>query len=141
MEADRTPINGFVLDASIALVWFLPDEKSSVADTTLKRLDGAKATVPDVFWHEMRNVLLTSYRRNRLSLAEVWHSMHRLGQLGIITAAGLNNNHILTLAERHNLTAYDAAYLAVALETKLQLATLDKQLIAAAMQENVRLLT
>lgn len=141
MEADRTPINGLVLDASIALVWFLPDEESSLADDVLRRLDGAEATVPDLFWHEMRNVLMTSYRRKRLSLAEVWHSMHRLDQLSIITAAGSNNNdHILTLAERHRLTAYDAAYLALALETKLPLATLDKQLIVATTQEGVPLL-
>lgn len=140
MEADRTPINGLVLDASIALVWFLPDEESSVADDTLRRLDGAEATVPDLFWHEMRNVLMTSYRRKRLSLAEVWHSMQRLDQLSIITAAVSNNDHILTLAERHGLTAYDAAYLALALETRLSLATLDKRLIAAATQEGVPLL-
>lgn len=47
---------------------------------------------------------------------------------------------VLTLAERHKLTAYDAAYLALALETRMPLATLDKQLIAAATQENVPLL-
>lgn len=140
MEADRTPINGLVLDASIALVWFLPDEESSLADDVLRRLDGAEATVPDLFWHEMRNVLMTSCRRKRLSLAEVWHSMHRLDQLSIITAAGSNNDHILTLAERYRLTAYDAAYLALAQETKLPLATLDKQLIVAATQEDVPLL-
>ncbi len=141
MEADRTPITGLVLDASIALVWFLPDEESSVADKALKRLDGAQATVPDLFWHEMRNVLLTSYRRKRLSLAEVWHSMHRLDQLSIITATTSDNAHILTLAERHGLTAYDSTYLALALETKLPLATLDKRLIDAATLENVPLLS
>ncbi len=51
MEADRTPITGLVLDASIALVWFLPDEQNLVADAALKLLDGADATVPDLFWH------------------------------------------------------------------------------------------
>ncbi|TNM65469.1 type II toxin-antitoxin system VapC family toxin [Aliirhizobium smilacinae] len=140
MEADRTPITGLVLDASIALVWFLPDEQSLVADAALKLLDGASATVPDLFWHEMRNILMTSYRRKRLSLPEVWHSMLRLDQLNIITAPRSDSKQILTLAERHGLTAYDAAYLALAFETRLPLATLDNQLIAAATQDGVPLL-
>lgn len=47
---------------------------------------------------------------------------------------------VLTLAERHKLTAYDAAYLALAIEKAIPLATLDKQLIAAATHEGVPLL-
>jgi predicted nucleic acid-binding protein len=140
MEADRAPVNAFVLDASVALVWFLPDESSVVADTALRFVDIARATVPDLFWHEMRNILMVCYRRQRLSLPEVWHSMNRLEQLGISTAPVVNGRHILTLAERQNLTAYDAAYLALAIEIKQPLVTLDKKLIAAATQEGVRLL-
>lgn len=67
--------------------------------------------------------------------------MHRLDQLSIITATTSDNAHILTLAERHGLTAYDSTYLALALETKLPLATLDKRLIDAATLENVPLLS
>lgn len=141
METDRAPIAGFVVDASVAIVWFLPDEMSSIADLALKHFADAKATVPDLFWHEMRNVLVMSYRRQRLSWPEVWQSIQRLDQLGFKTEGKADSSLILTLAERHNLTAYDAAYLALAVETKLPLATLDKQLIAAAPREGVPLLT
>jgi len=46
----------------------------------------------------------------------------------------------LRLAGRHRLTLYDAAYLELALRRALPLATLDRQLRAAARDENVELL-
>lgn len=141
MEADREDVVGFVLDASTALVWFLPDETSSVADQTLRLLGKRAAIVPDLFWHEMRNVLLTSYRRKRISLPEVSHSMGRLEQLSIGTARAADNALILTLAERHTLTTYDAAYFALALDRQLPLATLDRKLTKAAESEGLPLLT
>ena len=140
MEADRTDVVEFVLDASIALVWFLPDEANIIADRSLRLLNKTAAIVPDLFWHEMRNVLLTSFRRKRISLPEVWHSMARLEQLDIATARTADNTSILTLAERHTLTAYDAAYLALALDRQLPLATLDRTLAEAAEREGLPLL-
>ena len=141
MEADRPDVGSFVVDASIAIVWFLPDEVSVVADHALRQLNTMAAVVPDLFWHEMRNVLLISYRRKRLSLPEVWHSMARLEQLDIATVPKANNSLILGLAERHGLTAYDAAYLALALERQLPLATLDRKLAEAAAREGVALVS
>jgi predicted nucleic acid-binding protein len=41
-------------------------------------------------------------------------------------------NRIEALSRRHNLTAYDAAYLDVALENGLPLATLDEALVRAS---------
>jgi predicted nucleic acid-binding protein len=46
----------------------------------------------------------------------------------------------LRLAERHGLTIYDAAYLELALRRKTALATLDRQLPAAAVSSGVELL-
>ncbi len=130
-----------VVDASIAAVWFLPDEATLFADKVLQRVASDGALVPDLFWHEMRNVLTLSCRRQRLSRDEVRRSMLRLTQLNVVTATSLDGELILDLAERHRLTAYDAAYLALAIGSKLPLATLDKQLIEAAARENVPLLS
>jgi predicted nucleic acid-binding protein len=49
-------------------------------------------------------------------------------------------NAALHLAERHGLTVYDAAYLEIASRRKIALATLDQQLRAAAMRDEVGLL-
>jgi predicted nucleic acid-binding protein len=46
----------------------------------------------------------------------------------------------LQLADRHRLTVYDAAYLELALRRRLPLATLDRDLRAAAEGEGVELL-
>jgi len=46
----------------------------------------------------------------------------------------------LALAERYRLTVYDAAYLEIASRRKIPLATLDRELRAAASEEKVRLL-
>lgn len=43
----------------------------------------------------------------------------------------------MALAEAHGLRAYDAVYLALALEQSLPLATLDRKLAAAAHGEGV----
>ena len=41
------------------------------------------------------------------------------------------------LAVRHELTVYDAAYLALALEVDADLATLDRSLVRAALAEDI----
>ena len=44
------------------------------------------------------------------------------------------------LAERHGITVYDAAYLEIAVRRKIPLATLDRELSAAARAEEIHLL-
>ena len=53
----------FVPDASIAAAWLLPDEDAALADLALDRLAGEMACVPSLFWHELRNLLLSAERR------------------------------------------------------------------------------
>ena len=55
------------------------------------------------------------------------------------TGAG-DGREIASLAFKHGLTTYDAAYLALALDEGLPLATLDKELAAAARAEKVPIL-
>lgn len=130
----------FVVDASIACAWVLPDETSDIADAVFARLQNTRATAPDLLWHEARNVLMVTHRRKRIDYATVSEGMATLRTLPIDTLAFSDDLAILTLANRHNLTAYDAAYLALAIEMRLPLATLDKQLRAAAAREGVPLL-
>jgi predicted nucleic acid-binding protein len=46
----------------------------------------------------------------------------------------------LSLADRHGLTVYDAAYLEIASRRKIPLATLDRQLREAATSDGIQLL-
>jgi predicted nucleic acid-binding protein len=62
-----------------------------------------------------------------------------ISRLAITIDASPNEAEVLTLARRHRLTVYDAAYLELAGREALQLATLDEELAAAARAEQVAL--
>ena len=66
--------------------------------------------------------------------------MGRLRRLPLEDAGSGSDGAVLALAMAHGLTAYDAAYLALAQERDLPLATLDQKLAAAARREDVALL-
>lgn len=134
-------MEAFVVDASVAAGWFIPDEFNDLSTAVLRRLEAADAVVPDLFWHEMRSLLAMAARRHRITQQDALISMRRLRELNITTLSGQEDDAILDLANRHQLSAYDAAYLHAAIEQKLQLATSDKQLLAAAPKENVILVS
>ena len=127
---------GFVVDASVACGWLLPDEQTSIADSALRLLLTHRAFVPDLLWHEVRNVMMMARRRKRISFEAVVEGMEKLRRLSLVTIPATDDSGVLKLSERHGLTAYDAAYLALAIEKDCALATLDKELIAAAIRED-----
>jgi predicted nucleic acid-binding protein len=130
----------FVLDASFAASWFLPDEASLATNALLDRLVGSEALVPSLFRHEMRNLMLLAHRRGRLSRAKLRDIIAELGVAPFRDCGPGDDAEIVDLAIKHDLTAYDAAYLGLALRERLPLATLDRKLAAAARAENVAVL-
>ncbi len=138
MESFWQAMSGvFVVDASVVCSWVLPDEDSTIASISFERLDRHEAMSPDILWHEVRNVLMMARRRKRIAFETVLEGMAVLRRLRINITVPADDGLILSLAERHNLTAYDAAYLALAIERQVSLATLDKRLMAAAKAEGV----
>jgi len=72
----------WVLDASMALAWAFPDEKSSEADRFLGMLTTESILwVPAVWWYEMANALTTARHRQRLTEAEVMRLTELYGML------------------------------------------------------------
>ncbi|WP_142521136.1 type II toxin-antitoxin system VapC family toxin [Pseudorhizobium endolithicum] len=133
-------MDGFIVDASVVCSWVLPDEDSPIARRALELLTNTDGAAPDLLWHEVRNVLMLAHRRKRIAFERVIEAMRILRGLSLRTTAPADDQSILTLAERHALTAYDAAYLALALNRQLPLATLDRRLAEAAARESVALL-
>ncbi|TAX55081.1 PIN domain-containing protein [Rhizobium leguminosarum] len=127
----------FVLDASVAAAWLLADEESRTAEEALSFLETEDALVPDLFWHEIRNILLTAERRRRISNEEVLACLMRLTSLPLRTVSSEDHLPILRLARKYQLSAYDAAYLALAIAENVSLATLDTRLARAASAENL----
>ena len=132
----------FVLDASIALAWCFPDENAAMAQhvaSMFKR--GDTAVVPSFWPHEVLNALLVGERRKRISKELVRRFLHDLATLPIVLeqfSASVVFDRIHHLSREHGLTAYDAAYLDLALDTGLPLATLDEDLLHACKDARVR---
>ena len=130
-------VMAIVVDASIAAAWFLPDERNDAADQLMAGLRSAPGRVPSLFWFETRNLLLTAERRGRLAVGEAALSMAQLRGLPLQDEGAGGDPLVLALAARHAISAYDASYLALAVQLALPLATTDKRLAAAARLEGI----
>ncbi|MDO3433957.1 type II toxin-antitoxin system VapC family toxin [Rhizobium sp. CBN3] len=130
----------FVLDASIAAAWFLPDEQHDAADRLMSDLNTTVGLVPTLFWFETRNLFLMAERRGRLRSGEAVLLMTQLRGLSLEDAGSGGDGMILYLANRYALTAYDASYVALAKADGLPLATADRKMADAARNEGITIL-
>ncbi len=129
-----------VVDASVVGCWCFPDEADPIADVAFDQLGATTAVVPALWWFEVRNLLLVNERRGRLDAAGTAEFLADLGRLPIHIDREPDSDAILALARAHRLTFYDAAYLELARRLDAPLATLDRQLAAAARGAAVPLL-
>jgi len=130
----------FVLDASVAATWAFEDESHPDAALALARLQHDGARVPSLWWFELRNALLVNERRGRITEAGTAGFLRDIGRLAIGIDRSPEGAALLTIARRHRLTVYDAAYLELAQREDLPLASLDAALRAAAAASGVQLL-
>jgi predicted nucleic acid-binding protein len=132
----------FVLDCSVAISWLMPDEASANSIDTLELVAEKGAIVPSIWSLEVANVLLVAQRNKRITLEQRHSAIYTLGDLPI-TIDTLTSNHAfletMELAERYNLTLYDASYLELAVRMNIPIATFDKQLNYAAKQRGVNI--
>jgi predicted nucleic acid-binding protein len=132
----------FVIDASVALAWCFADETSEVADLVLDRLTGEEALAPAIWALEVANGMRTAERRGRLDAAELPRIRELLGGLPVrIEVVELEQGlgEVLEIARSVDLTAYDAAYLALASRRGLPLATIDDRLRQACDRAGIEL--
>lgn len=127
-----------VVDASVSAAWFLPDEATPFTEAVLSATASVEVWVPALWWLEIGNLLINAQRRQRISTAK------RIELLAAAQALRLRVDRepvalatIDALADRYRLSAYDAAYLELALRRQLPLATLDAALLAAMPQAGV----
>lgn len=135
----------FVLDASVALPWFLDDLVPPYAERVKQLLiKGARAAVP-ALWHlEMSNGLAVAERRSILSAEDIDRALLDIEQIvsqRVDTGSNfVSTRQALATARAFKLSAYDAVYLDLARHEKLPLASLDDRLRAAAAHAGVELL-
>jgi predicted nucleic acid-binding protein len=128
-------VSRFVLDASIVLAWCFPDENAALAQHVAESFKHGETAVAPSFWpNEVLNALLAGERRKRISSALVQSFLDDLAALPIElkqSPSGIVFDRVQSLSRKYGLTAYDAAYLDVALDSDLPLATLDGDLVSA----------
>jgi predicted nucleic acid-binding protein len=129
----------FVIDASMAAAWLLPEEYSEASEAVVASI-GAPCIVPSLFWFEIRNILAISERRGRISADMARIGMERVRQLPLEDAGVGGDPSVLLLAARHGLSGYDATYLALAVDRGMAMATLDRRLAAAVRKERLAVL-
>ena len=106
----------------------------------LDRLAHEEAHAPGLWELEVANVVLLAERRGRLSEAASARIIERLRDLPIrLSPNSPRLHHVLEVGRRYGLTSYDAAYLTLAQQLNLPLATLDRDLAAAAGLADVEL--
>jgi len=136
----RPPEGAFVLDNSISMSWFLGDESEEYAGQVLVALRTVRARVPCLWPYEVANGLAVSERRGRLTPAELERALTDLAALPIEVEATSHERArvaVLVLARQERLTAYDAAYLDLAMREGLPIATLDQEILDAAVHVGV----
>jgi predicted nucleic acid-binding protein len=139
-------VKRFVLDASVVLAWFVDRPTAPYADRVRDLLlRGDRAIVPTLWQFEIANGFVISERRGVLTPSDITSALQNLD---IVIAQSIENSHDLVsmrrsllAARKFGLTAYDAVYLETAIGLDLPLATLDRQLVAAASKAGVEILS
>ena len=130
----------FVLDASIAIAWVVPSQATAYTKRIRLRARREPYHVPVIFAAEVANVLVVLERRGILNEPGAEAAAEVLGRLNpIVHPLNLDLPELRRLAKRFGLTAYDASYLALALELRLPVACGDRLLKTALAAAGVKL--
>jgi predicted nucleic acid-binding protein len=125
----------FVLDGSVTMAWYFKDEMNDYANAVRDGMAKSQALVPSLWSPEVANTVVMGERRKRSTPAQAATWLSLLGVLpiavdGETTARAWGET--LNLARVQNLSAYDAAYLELAMRRGVPIATLDDKLKTAA---------
>lgn len=133
----------FVADASVAVAWVHPGQAT---DETVSMLEavagGAVLEVPPLWPLEVANALLVLVRRGKLEDDERRTALGWLQRLPVRIdedSPALAFSRLSELADAHDLSIYDAAYLELAERKRLPLACKDAGLRKAAKRAGVSL--
>jgi len=133
-----------VLDASVVVALLVRDSPMDIPNAVLDAIDdGAIVTVPPHFQLEVANFLVQAQRSGKLAAAVAQQALRYLQHLPITVDTSMHGQiftDVIAIAQRNSITSYDAAYIHLARTRGARLASLDKQLLAAAKAECVDVL-
>jgi predicted nucleic acid-binding protein len=134
-----------VVDASVGIKLFVPEDGSQQADRLFNRLAAdppASYFVPDLFYIECANILWKYVQRFGYPLENARQDVHDLQALALhdVPTSDLAAE-ALELALELNITAYDACYGALAHRLELPLVTADEPLVRRLAASGINVLS
>ena len=124
-----------VLDGSVVMAWFFDDESDAYADAIEAGVTNLHFCVPGHWSLEIVNTMLVGIRRGRTTGQKASDFCDSISKYSIAVDLETSKaawGETFRLAQLYRLSAYDAAYLELALRLKLPLATIDRPLAKAA---------
>jgi predicted nucleic acid-binding protein len=128
-------VSSLILDSSATLAWIYGDETTDAVRGVFDAIADNGALVPSLWRLEVANSLTMAVRKRRIDPDFRRAALADLAILDISTDPQTDSHawtDTLNLADQLRLTVYDAAYLELAQRRTLPLATLDRELRAAA---------
>ena len=120
----------FVVDASVAVKWFVPETGSKTASTLLD--DAHDLHVPDLLFPEFGNILWKKVNRGELTLDDALTALQGLQAAGLeLHATEPLLEPALRLGSETGRTVYDCLYVALAIGLDVRLVTADERLYNA----------
>ena len=137
-------MKAFVLDVSACMPWCCEDETTPASEEMLEwARQGAELHVPSLWVWEVLNVVGVTVKRPRITVDRGREFLAQLATLNFkidLPPQVTDFPRLHVLANRHELTAYDVAYLDLAARLALPLATRDGDLKKAALAEGIEVL-
>lgn len=120
----------FVVDASVAVKWFLPEHDAEFAVEILRA--GHRLIAPDLLWIEVASVLWKVARRGALSADEVQRIIADAAAFPVeIFESSSLLPDALRIANAADRTVYDSLYIALASRENAVMVTADDRLVNA----------
>lgn len=115
-----------IVDASVALAWFVRNQATSYTDRIRREARKERLHVPAIWPLEFANALWQLERRKLLSDRQVDTIVDLAEPLNIVVhEEAPPPRRLLTIARNHDLSAYDASYLDLALRLRYPVACRD----------------
>jgi predicted nucleic acid-binding protein len=121
----------------------LPDETQNKVEDIFYRISQREfiVYVPSIFYLECSNVLVSSLSRNRITQKsfEEYSNLLKLMPITVdkFSATSESIYSISRLANKYNLSSYDASYLDLAIRLEASIASLDQKLLNACAKANI----
>jgi predicted nucleic acid-binding protein len=135
MDRTGAALMSAVIDASFVASLILPDEHNKKSEEMLLLASQSDILAPALWPFEVANLLIFAQRRKRISSALLPKLSDAIDALPVMVESPLTSRQrrdVIALANEQDLTAYDSAYLELAMRSGSSLLTLDTKLKRAA---------